>query len=191
MLYVCISSSCSNYNRFLLYTPPPACCRVSRVSRVIVTWSLLEPKIRNCPRLLFPVILRLPSFTCPTSDPFGFTDRGSHRLLLIHYHRSIPTSQTMQHTFGGKYRIEEAIANGGCGTPCLSSFHLFDVLIPLQVQYTLVPTRWPARKSLSNSSQPFPATAPSDKNQRYTRPSPVLLVYPGLCGLESTGISMS
>ena len=25
----------------------------------------------------------------------------------------------MQHTFGGKYRIEEVIANGGCGTPPL------------------------------------------------------------------------
>ena len=62
---------------------------------------------------------------------------------------------------------------------------------PLQVQCTSARIQWLGRRSLSNFSPPSPVIAPSDKNQRYTRPSPALLVYPGLCGLENTEISTS
>ena len=73
---------------------------------------------------------------------------------------------------------------------CLST-HVPNVLTPLQVQYTSARIQWLGRRSLSNFSPPSPVTAPSDKNQRYTRPSPALLVYPGLCGPENTEISTS
>ena len=69
--------------------------------------------------------------------------------------------------------------------------HLPEVLTLLQAQYTSARIQWPGRRSLSNSSPPFPVTAPSDKNQRYTRPSLARPVYPGLCGPESMEISMS
>ena len=69
-VYMLLVGSPVAINYFLLYTrivslasPLPVLSRVSRALRVIITWSILEPKIRICPRLLFPVILRLPSPT--------------------------------------------------------------------------------------------------------------------------------
>jgi len=65
----------------------------------------------------------------PPSDPLDTTVRGRDRRrlpVLIDNHGSSPATlsapRAMQHTFGGKYRIEEAIANGGCGAPFSSLF---------------------------------------------------------------------
>ena len=56
----------------------------------------------------------------PTSVPLDSTGRGSDRLLPIDNHCFGPATlsgpKAMEHTFGGKYKIEEVIANGGCGT---------------------------------------------------------------------------
>lgn len=165
--------------------------RVSRVLRVITTWSALEPKIRNCPRLLFPAVLRhLTNFRPPplgftvTVAPTRFSSPTTTRLLPP------PSPHHAEHIW---WQVQNRRSNRERRLWYAISIPVSppDVLIPLQVQYTSVRIQWPGRRSLSNSSQPSPVTAPSDKNQRYTRPSPVLLVYPGLCGLESTGISMS
>ncbi len=47
------------------------------------------------------------------------TRKGSSFLPLVSLHlRHFPRNSTMndQYTFGGKYRLEQEIANGGCGT---------------------------------------------------------------------------
>ena len=72
-----------------------------------------------------------------------------------------------------------------------SPTHVPGALTPQQVRYTSARIQWLGKRSPSNSSPPSPVTAPSDRNQRYTKPSLAHPAYPGLCGLESMEISMS
>ena len=137
MFIILISSVAITYCNLLCLLLCPLLYTIRFPSlHVISTWSALEPKFRICPRLsLSEYHSRLPLLRHPLPSPHRppAADSQPRRLYRPWLQQSVPrrqpqvrstlsTPQAMQHTFGGKYRIEEAIANGGCGTPSLFSF---------------------------------------------------------------------
>lgn len=63
------------------------------------------------PRLALPFLLLIPSIVPPSP-----VAHGCDASLLYYVFKSTPPSYVMDpYTFGGKYRLEEEIAIGGCG----------------------------------------------------------------------------
>jgi hypothetical protein len=120
-----------------------------------------------------------------------------HLLIAPHSLNNISNNTTqLMDFFGGKYRLEEEIANGGCGL----YFFLFQ-LSPTNIHslskapYSSAYTPLQARKSPSSSNLPptktTTPTAPCARNPRYTKLSWAALESHGLCGLAARAITMS